>query len=618
MSKGTLDQQTGTQGGARRAADVTPAETPSRTAEAQPTVARTVGMVGACFILFGLAMHFCNTHVESPRFKFNPTVVRLWWVLGVAGLVVHAVRDRDELFRRLYGTLGYALLAFGAVATCFSVTTTWVDSTTAGVAAGVLGLLALMAAAAPFVRDDPAVTAPAGDTALQRLGRFFPRWWQGLATSKAVQLATLGVAVIIAGSWVVGSVLLQRLNLMPYGLGAMGLGLLFLWPYATNEPDERWRDAAVSLLGVVGGAAALVGLSSVLTDWLNLEEILFPYGLVFSLLGLVLLTIDITLAGADSDRGYRVAAAVGVAGLAVLVLALARSIVPALAFPTPSLRVPAGFLLSVVGAAYALVGAATVSDNRLLIMTRRELAAFFYSPVAYIVIAGMVLVSWASFLLFLARLEPQGFAGQAPPVPEPIIRYYFFAIVPVIALVFAVPVVTMRLLSEEQRTGTMEVLLTAPVGETSIVLSKFFAALVFFMVTWLSWAAFPVLLRVIGGESFDYRPLLSFYVGMAFMSANFLGMGLFCSSLTRNQIIAAILTFAGMIAQTVPAFVMWMVMDAGGSETTLRVLRFFSYLHHMDELVEGKVHLHYLAFHLSLAIFWVFLTVKVLEARKWR
>jgi ABC-type transport system involved in multi-copper enzyme maturation permease subunit len=208
---------------------------------------------------------------------------------------------------------------------------------------------------------------------------------------------------------------------------------------------------------------------------------------------------------------------------------------------------------------------------------------------------------------------------DARPIPEPIVKWYLFAFFPVLALVLAVPAVTMRLLSEEKRTGTLEVLLTAPVDEWSIVLSKFFAAWIFFMLTWLVWGVFPVVLRVMGREEFDYRPLLSFYLCMAFMTGGFISMGLFFSSLTRNQIIAFILGVAGMVGMTALAFVLWQMTDSPmtAGDNKVRLLRVLSYLHHMDEMIEGKVHLDYLLFHVSATVFWLFLTVKVLEARKW-
>jgi len=193
-------------------------------------------------------------------------------------------------------------------------------------------------------------------------------------------------------------------------------------------------------------------------------------------------------------------------------------------------------------------------------------------------------------------------------------------LVPVICATFVVPILTMRLLSEEKRTGTLEVLLTAPVSETTVVLSKFFASLVFFLIAWAPWALCLVALRVMGGEEFDTRPVLSFFVALAFTGAGFLSMGLFFSSLTRNQIAAAVLTFMGMLGwlgvflinRAVPE-----VLPNGAVNPWKAVLTHFSYVDLWFSAALGTLAPRYLFFHLSLTIFWLFLTVKVIEARKW-
>src|SRR5262249_53256462 len=119
-----------------------------------------------------------------------------------------------------------------------------------------------------------------------------------------------------------------------------------------------------------------------------------------------------------------------------------------------------------------------------------------------------------------------------------------------IAVIFIVPVLTMRLLSEEKRSGTLEVLLTAPVDEFAVVMSKFFAALITFVVLCLPWGVFLIGLRVVGGKPFDYQAMLSFFIALVVSGSGFIAMGLFFSSLTRNQIASAVLTFAGMVLYT--------------------------------------------------------------------
>src|SRR5262249_54756937 len=109
--------------------------------------------------------------------------------------------------------------------------------------------------------------------------------------------------------------------------------------------------------------------------------------------------------------------------------------------------------------------------------------------------------------------------------------------------------------SEEKRTGSLEVLFTAPVNEWPVVLSKFFATWFFFLLCWLPAGLFLIAVRAEAGQGFDYRPLLSFYAALAVCSAAFIASGVFFSAITSNQIIAAVLTFMVMLAFVIIYFV---------------------------------------------------------------
>jgi ABC-type transport system involved in multi-copper enzyme maturation permease subunit len=277
----------------------------------------------------------------------------------------------------------------------------------------------------------------------------------------------------------------------------------------------------------------------------------------------------------------------------------------------------------VAGGAFAFLGLTLASDNKLFVLTRRELAGFFTSPIGYVVLGGTVVAAWVSFWVWLSDLsDPQGFMGT----PEPVVLRYFFGIFPVIFMVVAVPMLTMRLVSEEQRSGTMEVLLTAPVSEISIIVSKFLATWIFYLVCWLLWLVFPIILRVAGQESFDYRPMLSIMLGLGAMGFGFIGMGLFFSSLTKNQIVAFLLTFAGMFACIMIYFIQFFISSSsvsGGfrAETTnalVETVKYVSFIDHLLAFSRGSVYFKNILFHISLGCFWLFMTMRVLESRKWR
>jgi ABC-2 type transport system permease protein len=402
---------------------------------------------------------------------------------------------------------------------------------------------------------------------------------------------------------------------LPYGFLCLPLALLFLLSFARNETDPAWRRIAVGALGLVAIVLAATGLIGGNVS----PNFLMPYGLLLALVGVAYWWAFAGLLGTSSDAGYRAGLAMGAVGVVVFLAALGRSAIPPLFYwlgwtnrPEASYLASSGLMLMTLGIIYAGLSAGLCSDNRLIVLTRRELAAFFYSPIAYIVLFGVAFVGLCLFYLFVSEIVTFGERGQ--PMFEPIIRYYIVAFVPVVTVMIVVPMLTMRLLSEERRTGTLEVLLTAPLGETSIVLSKFLGAWIFFMLLWIPWGLFLVSLRVEGGQPFDYRPLLSFFIGLAVSGAGFVSMGLFFSSLSRNQIVAAVLSFMGMMMM-ISAFFVIQVLSPGSAWNT--VLTHTSFINLWQSNVEGKLVPRDLLFPISATVLWLFLTVKVLEARKW-
>lgn len=397
----------------------------------------------------------------------------------------------------------------------------------------------------------------------------------------------------------------------PYGFLFLMLALFFLLPFAHNETEIAWRRNAVSIFGAVGAVLALTGLVGSNVDARFLLGGGGPYGLLLSVLGLGYLWAFVSLRGTADNLGYRAGLALGAAGVVVFLIALIRSLVAALSH-ADSYLVPTGLLLMGLGLLYALVSAGICSDNRVLVMTRRELSAFFYSPMAYIVMVCLTLVAGVLFNIFLSSIIQASQTGQS--LVEPVIRFYIIDWFPVICVTLVVPALTMRLLSEERRSGTLEVLLTAPLGEAAIVLSKFVAALILYMVVWLPWGLYLASLRVQGGQSFDYFPLLSFFFALTATGAGFLSMGLFFSSLTRNQIIAFFLTVVGMLALLMVFFLKrYLTPDSTG----YTVLSYISYVDLWIDSLEGKLSPRFLIFHISAAIFWLFVTIKVMEARRW-
>jgi hypothetical protein len=393
-----------------------------------------------------------------------------------------------------------------------------------------------------------------------------------------------------------------------FGFALMGLALLFILAFLRNEDDPRLRHFAQLVLG---GAGALMAVTGLLGGNIHVD-FLVPYGLLLGLLGLAYLASFITVRGVSDDVAYRSAFGMAVVGAVVFLVALGR--VLAAGRPIEYL-VPAGILLLFLGLAYAVVGYSLFSDRPLVVLTRRELGAFFYSPMAYIVLFICVLAyGWAYFMYMLELLD----ARPGRPLFEPIVRGFVLQWTPVIFTIFVVPALTMRLLSEERRSGTLEVLLTVPVNEVAVTLSKFLAAFAMFLLTWVPFGLFLVYLRIDGGKPFDYRPLLSFFIGLCVTGAGFLAMGVFFSSLTRNQIASFLLTAVGMLSLTSLFVARYMVEQKVGMESGwVTFLTHISYLDIWINTLDGKLQPRYLLFFASMAVLWLFLTVKVLEARRW-
>jgi ABC-type transport system involved in multi-copper enzyme maturation permease subunit len=407
---------------------------------------------------------------------------------------------------------------------------------------------------------------------------------------------------------------------LPLGAPFLLLALLFGVSFTRNEDDAYLRELASRLLGVAG--AVMVAFGFFRSNWgAGAEQFLLTQGFLLLLLGLAYLAAYVGLHGAESAQGFRGGLAIGAAGLVIFLVAFARSLSPLYhawgwtSGPASAYLVPSGLILMGLSLVYLLLAVGLCSDLPFVALTRRELAAYFYSPLAYIILFGLMFVGWWLFWQFAITLERASVMRMDPensPLQEPIVRVYLLSWWPFIAVMFLVPVLTMRLLSEEQRTGTLEVLLTAPVRTSAVVLSKFVASFLFFLLAFLPWGLFLVALRVEGGQAFDYRPLLSYFIAVACAGAGFVSMGLFFSSLTRNQIAAAIITFVGMVA----LFAVFFVQRFAQSSNP--VLNYISYVDLWITSLEGKLAPRFLIFHVSAAVFWLFLTIQVMDSRRWK
>ena len=488
---------------------------------------------------------------------------------------------------RVVGLVGVALLVLGVTAILFDL-----SGSQRFIGLGMGSVLALFGIGAMLFH---AAWEP--DAQLRRLHGFFA--------------VALSVAAVVAGFYPAADG--TGAAFLPWGPIALFVALLFYLPAIRGETEQSWRSAATLLVGALGVAGAGIGLVWGTIDF----NFLLPTGLILSLLGLAYLWAYVTLQGVATDAGFRTGQAIGVAGLVVMIVAVGRSLATRygwfgvtrdLAYLTS-----VGFLLLAVGLLYVQMAVALCSDRPTVVLFRRELASFFYSPLAYFLLIGFAVMAFLDYWMFVSNAIDASRARQ--PMVEPIVWPYIWGLIPVIFFILTVPLLTMRLVSEEERSGTMEMLLTAPVDEVPVVLSKFWAAMVVFVLSWSPYYIYLLALRLGSEQPFDYRPLISFTIALLCSGAGVISMGLFFSSLTRNQVAAGVITAMGMMILTGVYFIK-SFLSATSSWTT--VLTYFSYIDLWRNTLQGKLALADLVFHVGITVFWLFLTVKVLESRKWR
>ena len=252
-------------------------------------------------------------------------------------------------------------------------------------------------------------------------------------------------------------------------------------------------------------------------------------------------------------------------------------------------------------------------------IARKEMNAYFRSPIAYIVMTVFAVIFGFFFYSILSLFMRQVFAqaqyaqmyGQMPPmnVNEMVIRPLLMN-VSVVSL-FLVPMITMRLFAEEKKTGTIELLMTSPVTDLQLIFGKFLAAFLLYAV--LLGLTLPCILALFRYGNPDWRPLLAGYLGQLLMGSCFLSFGLLLSTFTRNQLVAGSLTFGFFL-------ILW-VLDWTSEYSSSQVGQIASYLSlttHIENFSKGVIDLKDTVYYLSVIGLGLFLTARSVEYQRWR
>lgn len=253
-----------------------------------------------------------------------------------------------------------------------------------------------------------------------------------------------------------------------------------------------------------------------------------------------------------------------------------------------------------------------------LTIAGKELQGYFVQPVAYVVLTVFLLLGGWFFFSMLRQFDQMvqlvqmmGQSGQLAQmnlntrVIDPLLHDLL------IVLIIVMPALTMRVFAEEKRTGTYELLLTAPIRTGEIVAGKFIAASAFTLVmVALAWI-FPLILLIFGNP--EVGVMFAGYLGLALVAITFVAVGLFTSSLTQNQIVAAISSFGILIMLLV---ISW-AADSGGG-TVWAILKYLSLPEHFATMVRGVINTADIVFFLSAILVALFLTQRAVESARWR
>jgi len=231
----------------------------------------------------------------------------------------------------------------------------------------------------------------------------------------------------------------------------------------------------------------------------------------------------------------------------------------------------------------------------------REMKAYFVSPIAYVVLIVFVILTgfffvayfnWASF-----------YQGEAS------MNAIFLNMS--ITMLFVAPLITMRVFAEEKRSGTIEILMTSPVTDAEVVIGKFAASFALFIIMLALTFTCPLFLIIYGNP--DVTPMLVGYLGLLLLGAAFISLGVMTSSITKNQIVAALVSFVLLLGLWV---IGWMSSTVGSQLG--KVLSFMSLVEHFEDFSKGILDTKHIVYYVSFAAFCLFLAVKSVQSAKWR
>lgn len=245
------------------------------------------------------------------------------------------------------------------------------------------------------------------------------------------------------------------------------------------------------------------------------------------------------------------------------------------------------------------------------VLLRREVASYFCSLTGWVIIAAIAFLTGESFLELISALG-------SDPFPMPVTQMFFASFYFWMILLLSAPVITMRLFAQEKASGTFETLMTTPVGEMSVVLAKFCAAFFFYAVMWLPLLACLYIVNHFTNQvgAVDPGTVGGMYLGIFLAGAFFISFGTLASALTRSQMVAAMVSLAFGVSQFAIAW--WAKNNAVSDQWKSQMLSSLDMFSQMTDFSRGAVDTRAVVFYLSATFLFLFLTLRVVESRRWK
>lgn len=241
----------------------------------------------------------------------------------------------------------------------------------------------------------------------------------------------------------------------------------------------------------------------------------------------------------------------------------------------------------------------------------REVRSYFYSPIAYIVLVFFLLLCGVDLYLQVSFMNGR-------PVAYSVQEAFFNSIFFWFAFVLIFPLITMRLFAEEFKLGTIEPLMTAPVSDWQVILSKFFGALVFYIVLWIPTLLHFALFQLVTGQAAatSLGAYLGSYLMLLLLGMFYIAIGCLASVVTRNQIVAAVISFCVITLLFFLGLVSFIMLDV--SSTSRQLLGYFSAIEQMGTLSRGEIDTRPMVLYTSMTVVMLVLTFQAFQTRRWR